>query len=192
MLFGFVLFCGLRTSGQQTALGAFIHALAAQSETQLPQATPPGKTQVSQSSRNEAYPLILVEHNGRFGFIDNTGKTVIRFRYRGARKFSEGLAPVKLGRKLGYIDETGKMVIPPQYSDAGEFSEGLARVLLGKKWGYIDKTGKMAIAPQFCRAEDFSDGLAAFALPAAGMPRCEWGYIDKGGQVAISHAWQFR
>jgi hypothetical protein len=80
--------------------------------------------------------------NGKHGYIDETGKEVIPFKYDEAEDFSEGIALVRLNDKFGYIDKTGKEIIPLKYDDAFNFFGGLARVILNDKQFYIDKTGK--------------------------------------------------
>lgn len=47
--------------------------------------------------------LASVELNGKWGFIDKTGKEVIPFIYDSVWYFSEGLAAVELNGKWGYI-----------------------------------------------------------------------------------------
>ena len=64
-------------------------------------------------------------------------------KYKDAKPFSEGLAPVKDGEYWGYIDKTGKMVIPATFESADEFSEGLACVQKDGKYGYVDKKGNV-------------------------------------------------
>ncbi|MDO4441411.1 MAG: WG repeat-containing protein [Moraxella sp.] len=86
--------------------------------------------------------LTKVWQNGKYGFIDKTGKAVIPVQYDFAWEFSEGLARVEQNDKYGFIDKTGKAVIPVQYDFAWEFSEGLAKVKLNGETFYIDKTGK--------------------------------------------------
>ena len=54
--------------------------------------------------------LFPVEQNGKYGFIDSTGKTVIAPQFDSAGLFSEGLARVQIGDKWGFIDKTGKML----------------------------------------------------------------------------------
>jgi serine/threonine protein kinase len=54
--------------------------------------------------------LARVELNGKWGFIDKTGKEVIPLKYDWAGAFSEGLAAVELNGKTYYIDKTGKYV----------------------------------------------------------------------------------
>jgi hypothetical protein len=50
----------------------------------------------------------------KYGFIDKTGKEVIKPQYQEVHPFSEGLALVEKNDKYGYIDRTGKEVIPIQ------------------------------------------------------------------------------
>ncbi len=77
---------------------------------------------------------------------------VVNPQFDDAKRFSEGLAPVKIGDKWGYIDKTGKYVVNPQFLRAEVFSEGLAWVEMGGEQGYkfgcIDKTGKFVINPR--------------------------------------------
>ena len=77
--------------------------------------------------------LAWVKLNGKWGFIDKTGKEVIPIKYDGAWYFSEGLASVKLNDKWGFIDKAGKEVTPIKYDMAISFSEGLANVELNDK-----------------------------------------------------------
>lgn len=125
--------------------------------------------------------------NGKYGYIDKAGKTVIPAKFDLARKFSEGLAAATNNYiETGFIDKTGEFVIKPQYVRVGDFSDGMARVTfeeLPQKWGFIDKTGKMIIEPQYINAGDFSDGLAP--VMTGNLLTGKWGYIDKSGKTVI-------
>ena len=84
--------------------------------------------------------------NGKYGFIDKTGKEVIPIKYDDANSFSEGLAMVRLDKKYGFIDKTGKEVIHIKYDDAYSFSEiSLALVKLEGKLFYINPKGECVI-----------------------------------------------
>ena len=52
-----------------------------------------------------------VKLNGKYGFIDKTGREVIPCKYEAAGEFSEGLAAVKLNGKYGFIDKKGKPLL---------------------------------------------------------------------------------
>lgn len=87
--------------------------------------------------------LMRFELDGKWGFIDRTGKMVIPPTYDAAYDFSEGLAAVRVGNGWGYINHDNKLVINIEHHVAEEFQGGLARVTWpGGKWGYIDQTGK--------------------------------------------------
>ena len=59
--------------------------------------------------------LAAVCLNGKWGFIDKTGKEVIALKYDFAYGFSGGLAQVELNEKHSFIDTTGREVIPLKY-----------------------------------------------------------------------------
>lgn len=128
--------------------------------------------------------------NGRWGFIDETGKYVIDANFVMARPFSEGLAAVVFKENVGYIDRSGRIVIPPQFSGEGGptvrgFSEGLAAVKVFKdieRWGYIDRSGKFVVEPQFVAAGPFSQGRAMVAIAEPSWSDSKWGFIDREGR----------
>lgn len=113
------------------------------------------------SVENFSEGLAQVQEDGKYGFVDKTGKEVVPFIYDSVENFSEGLARVEKDGKYNYIDKTGKEVVPSEYDLGwGEFSEGFADVRKGKKYGYIDKNGNEAAPMIYDEAEEFSEGLA--------------------------------
>jgi hypothetical protein len=71
-------------------------------------------TSCSKSSKQkEDMSLFRVVQNGKYGFIDKTGKFVINPQFDEVSGFMEGLCSVRVGDKLGYIDKTGKDVWNP-------------------------------------------------------------------------------
>ena len=76
--------------------------------------------------------LFTVRQEGKWGYIDRTGKLVIAPQYDEAWEFSEGLAYVRVGKQRFIIDRAGKTVIELQQVDiTGNFSEGFAPVQTG-------------------------------------------------------------
>jgi hypothetical protein len=72
----------------------------------------------------------------KWGFIDRSGKWVIKPAYGCAHPFSEGLAVIGVRNKeglwrYGYIDKTGVTIIKPEFSYASSFVGKLARVGIG-------------------------------------------------------------
>lgn len=127
--------------------------------------------------------LAKVSVNGKFGFIDKSGKFVINPQDKNIGSFQQGLATIsdKSGvLQLGYVNKNGQVVIPQQFKQAGEFSEGLANVMFENgKYGYIDKTGKTVIEPQFDYAGTFYDERAVVSIGTKN------GYVDKIGKVVV-------
>lgn len=85
--------------------------------------------------------LALVKQNGRFGYINPTGKIVIPLQFEDAESFSEGLAKVVRGGKIGYIDRSGMVIINFEYDVADSFGGGLAAVVKNGKKTILNKYG---------------------------------------------------
>ena len=96
--------------------------------------------------------------DGKFGYIDKTGKVVVPFRYEPwveddmflqgpCYDFHGGLARVwdKNTQKYGYIDRTGKEVFPCQFDEAEDISEGIAVVGIDANYGFIDAKGNCTL-----------------------------------------------
>ncbi len=125
--------------------------------------------------------------DGKFGYIDKSGKFVIPPKFKLASSFSEGLAAVFVDGRWGYIDRAGVMVIMPRFQNAGAFSSGAARVSFPERSGYIDKTGKF-INPEHATDNgyswDFSEGLAPIGINQKGS-LYSISYMDLGGKVVV-------
>lgn len=135
-------------------------------------------------ANNFSNGLAAVKLNGKWGYIDKTGKEVIpiTLEYDEVYPFSEGMASVWIGDKGGYIDKTGKEIVAPIYAHAWGFSNGLARVMREDgHTGYIDKTGKVVIPLRYenGKALSFSNGVAWAAIDN------KWGLIDKTGKAVV-------
>jgi len=142
------------------------------------------KNDGSDASEPGKSALFPVTKDGfKYGYMNINGKLVIDMQYSGAKRFSDGLAPVKVEKKWGFIDEKGKMVIDPQFEAAEEFSEGFAAVMLNNKWGFIDTSGKMVIEPQFSVVAypGFKDGASKVVM-SGGESR----YVLKNGSIIES------
>lgn len=79
------------------------------------------------------------------GYIDTTGRFVIRPQYAAAGWFApNGLAGVRMADsgRCGYIDRAGRTVVEPRFDGARPFGpDGAAPVRVGGLWGLIDEKG---------------------------------------------------
>ena len=116
----------------------------------------------------------------KYTFIDSFGNVISGQRYNYALPFSEGLAPVRMGKLWGYIDRKGVMIVAPRFDSASSFAEGLGLVSENGLFGYIDPTGAYAIKPAFKTAESFAEGRAVVGDLESG-----YRYIDHSGHQAI-------
>ena len=120
--------------------------------------------------------LAPVEKDGKWGYIDEKGKTIIAHEFRSAEQFSEdGLAPVSSYKyvedkeKWGFVDKSGTLVVPMKYAIAPKhvnrgfywlkkgFVDGVARVKYNKKWGYLLPNGSVLGNMWYDNAEYFVD-----------------------------------
>ena len=124
----------------------------------------------------------------KYGFIDKTGKYVIKpFEcHILAWHFTEGLAwfaiKTENGSRYGFINKLGQVVIEPKYKNASDFAEGLSCV----QSGWIDKTGKLIVKidSAFYASGNFSEGLAMFrSLYWTGKE--DRGFVDITGKIVL-------
>ena len=87
---------------------------------------------------------------GKWGFIDKTGKEIIPYIYDECRKFKAGIAFVKQNNKWGCIDKQGNVLTPFVYSDLDYPSpEGFVYVRGPGGWGILDARGKEVVPCQY-------------------------------------------
>jgi hypothetical protein len=56
--------------------------------------------------------LVSVKKNGKYGFVNNKGRTVIDFEYDEAGRFVKGFAVVKKNNEYSLIDSLGNIILP--------------------------------------------------------------------------------
>src|SRR5271165_7059528 len=99
----------------------------------------------------------------KFGYIDNTGKFVIKPTFDKASPFSGKLARVETGEKVAFIDRSGTVVFGKTFDYALGFSGDFAAInqggkipdninpipIIGGKWGFINRQGVQIIDFKF-------------------------------------------
>jgi hypothetical protein len=146
--------------------------------------------------------LAAVKQDGRWGFIDGTGREVLPFGFEDAGSFSpEGLAPVKENGRWGYLRRDGTWAIPPRYDQADGVAEGRAAVgvVVGLRPGkypnhrihshtFVDLDGR-EIAP--IRPRDDPMRLDSLSSVSQGLAACRigndhrYGFVDRDLRVVI-------
>src|SRR5579885_1061207 len=115
-----------------------------------------GLIHAQDESAIELYPIVK---HGKWGYIDKTGKVVIKPQFKAAEQFSDGLGLIWTNHGNAYVDRAGKVVIGAPALSEGWFNEGLAAINIGDQHGYIDKMGKVVLRSEFDDVGDFSDGV---------------------------------
>ena len=138
--------------------------------------------------------LTCVKVEGKWGYIDKMGRTVMRAQWHDAAPFEDGLARVIDFEKWGCINKSGDYVIPPIWQSISAFKDGMARIGLSNKYGFIDQAGQIPMLPIWDEANvAFSEGLAVVEKHVDA--RKSAGYVDKNGKTIAfsewSHAYPF-
>ena len=138
---------------------------------------------------NDADPLYRFVKHGKAGYIDRTGKVVIKPKFPTSGNYGDEFHAGLLDTDISegeYVNRQGERAFEKSFYRGWEFSEGLAVVMEeeGGLWGYIDTTGEFAISPRFQShphgyVSPFSDGLARVSVGG------KYGYIDNTGEFAV-------
>jgi hypothetical protein len=124
-----------------------------------------------------------VRQNGKYGFVDKTGKLVIPAKYEMADAFSEGFAIVLLDEKISFIDKKGVDVFKKTFKKAAAFRDGMAMVSNDQdKVGYIDAKGNLAIPFTYKWGHPFNKGMA----PVLSTDGKTWTAINKKGETVFT------
>ena len=119
----------------------------------------------------------------KYGFVDRSGRVVVKPQFDWVGSFSDGLALATLETNgpSGYIDTTGYLVVKPQYDDADNFSEGLAPVKKDGKWRFIDRTGAEVamLGDRFESVLSLTEGRSVVRIGE------KFGAIDRVGNLII-------
>lgn len=142
------------------------------------------------ASFSEGLAPVLDLTVNKYGYIDRTGKWVIKPQFNDALAFQEGLAVVEIGVKAedgwedslkGAINAKGEFVVKPKYSVLWSFEGGMAKAQLnGGVIGFVNSKGEDLLIPD-CRSVDpFYKGLAYVTVGSSDHGYS--GYIDEEGK----------
>lgn len=108
--------------------------------------------------------LVAVLKDGKWGYIDTSGRIIVPLQYESPSQFTHGYVDVKQNGKVGLIDKTGKVIVPLQYDYIGNYHNGLFSVRnLQEKYGFIDSSGKVIIPFEYDAVDIgwFNNGVAS-------------------------------
>ena len=84
--------------------------------------------------------VFLLEKEGRYGFLDYTGRWIAQPIYAGATAFCEGLAVLEdANGQKGVIDTTGNFVVPMEFDEIAPCSGGILALCKGEAWTLLQK-----------------------------------------------------
>ena len=135
--------------------------------------------------------LLAVQKDGRFGYINNTGKKVIEFYYDEAYAFKDGVALVKVGTKYNLINKKGVKVFEDDYDFLQRDSEtGLVWYVANEKLGLMNTSGKKLTEPIYqANKSSYSNTYWISSFFSNGYARVtngtKYGFIDTSGKVKV-------
>lgn len=120
--------------------------------------------------------------NGKWGFLDLSGKVAIKPEYEDVTDFNKGLSIVKKEGKYGVIRTNGSLVFPITFTKLTPFNDGIALAEENGMKYYLYSDGKRQILSNKYEFYPYSEGYARIKNNKNG----KWGYIDKKGIIAIN------
>jgi hypothetical protein len=111
--------------------------------------------------------LAAVRIEGRYGFIDTTGKIVIAPRFQAAGPFAGKYAEIRLDNASGIVNRSGKLVVPPGFNRIIPFTGDtfIAEHLRDKRW-------------QISRLEAFTDTFTSASWEGLGLFHAQKGWLS--------------
>ncbi len=136
----------------------------------------------SQNKLNVSKKLYPIIENGLWGYIDSSGKQIIKPKFKSVSLFEENLAAVRLNGNYGYIDVTGAFKIQPKFDMAHKFQNGIALVYIDGKPFLINKKGHKLFDHNYSEIINSSEENIYFVRNKKG----KIGLITKSGKKIIS------
>jgi hypothetical protein len=127
--------------------------------------------------------LYPYEKDDLYGFIDTTGKLVVKNEYDAVTPFSEGLSVVNKNDTVFYVNKENMNSFNQFFTDALPFKNGIAAAKHGSKWGFINRQGQL-ISGNYDEINELSDNCYVVKL------NNKYGAIDHTGQVLIEPRFQ--
>lgn len=143
--------------------------------------------------------LLPALKNGKVGYINNKGKTIIDFNYdrindnQWARGVRDERVIIKQDRGFGVLDTRGKVIVRPDKTigHISDFSQGLATVTANGSTYTIDKNGNrtqqapnLSSTPELTRSQGSLPNPNTLKLTPR-QQNGKWGFVDDKGVPMI-------
>ena len=128
----------------------------------------------------EGFAAVLKD--GKWGFVDTSGKLFIPLQFDDPSQFRHGFATAKKDGKVGIIDPSGKVWVPFLYDYIGDYHDGLFSARnFNSKYGFIDSANNVVIPFEYNKVNIswFSGGLAIVKKGT------KYGAIDKANITIV-------
>ncbi|MCT4666241.1 MAG: WG repeat-containing protein [Flavobacteriales bacterium] len=93
--------------------------------------------------------LFRIVENGKIGYINVKGETIIHPKYIEASVFSEGLASFRINGQYGFINSKDEIILPAIYDFVGSFRNGIVDVYNDNEVRFINKKGERVLPKDF-------------------------------------------
>lgn len=134
---------------------------------------------------------VLVEKNGKYGYLDSNLKLKIEPQYDAATAFYKNMAAVKKGDKWAIINRKGEAITEFIYDNVAVNSRNVCSenevigVCQSGKWFLIDEKGERIGENEFQNMKAFES-----EQPCAVCINDKWGFMDKEGNVVIEGTYE--
>ncbi len=121
------------------------------------------------------------ENGEKYGYVNDSGDTIIPFIYSSALQFKYGKAIVSLNGRYGIIDIEGNAVIPFEYTGFNpsyDYSV-IAAAAIDSKWGLISFGNEILSPFVYDYIFEFNNGYAAV------LKNHKYGVIDTNGNIVV-------
>ncbi|MGL4367261.1 MAG: WG repeat-containing protein [Brevinemataceae bacterium] len=142
-----------------------------------------------------AQQLYPFPENGKWGYIDVSGKVVVSPVYEAAAFFSDGYARIAKfndsGEYLyGFVNSSGKEIISPKFVAVSDFKSGLAKVRVKNQYSYLLANGTFVSKRKYDNIFVAEDGFSRYQLNNL------YGYVNQNGEeitgACFSQAYNFK
>ena len=143
----------------------------------------PFKSSIIKELELNKITLYPFQANELLGYIDTTGKIIIKPEYDAVGNFYEGLAVINKNDSVFYINKENVNQFNEIFSEAYRFKNGMAPVKKNNKWFFINRQGQI-ISAAYEEVNELSSQL--YVVKQNG----KYGAIDYLGQAVIEPKFQ--